>query len=513
MLTPSNWKAFGAGWLLWSLGVAVPGSVQGQPTSPHAAPPRVVVEVEEDVYTVTPANNGAGPMWCSGSTTLVRLGDRVFASGLETLPDARPLNNCRWLLFERTPDGWQQVQADPTGRTREPSPLAVFPDGQLFLSANPTRVEDPTVYSGPSRPELIRFLAKEAGAGFEILPPKWVGTPPFTEHSYRSFAADGPRHELILFQNVGYTHAEWTFRDAAGNWRAQGQLTWPWGAEYDRPQPIRICYPNVALQDRAVYFCGVSDIIEPYRAWRDYKRERTGREWDYDFRRLFFSWSPDVTTGEFKDWIEIASRDQTAGWISPGDLWVAPDQTVHLVWTERAIDERLRNRFFPNERQSHQLNYARIRHGQILHRDTLAQADEGVSGEIPAAPRFHALPDGRLLLIYHVRGSDPQGRSLSENRLMELLPEGVGPPPYVRVPLRHPMHTYFTATVRAGSAPSQFIDLLGHGTAANDTLRYARIRVLGAAKSRPAVEGGRIGFSQGQGEVGREIDRSLAGSR
>ncbi|MBI4621802.1 MAG: hypothetical protein HY736_01110, partial [Verrucomicrobia bacterium] len=30
-----------------------------------------VVEIEEDVYTYANANNGAGPMWCAGSTTLV----------------------------------------------------------------------------------------------------------------------------------------------------------------------------------------------------------------------------------------------------------------------------------------------------------------------------------------------------------------------------------------------------------------------------------------------------------
>ena len=57
-----------------------------------------VVEIEEDVYTYTNASNGAGPMWCGGSTCLVRSGDHLFASGLETVAAAKPLNNCRWLL-------------------------------------------------------------------------------------------------------------------------------------------------------------------------------------------------------------------------------------------------------------------------------------------------------------------------------------------------------------------------------------------------------------------------------
>src|SRR6266702_421968 len=96
------------------------------------------IEIEEEVYTYDPANNGAGPMWCAGSTCLVRVVQDVFASGLETLKDAKPLNNCRWMLFKRGPAGWEKVRVDDTDRTREPCPLAAFTDGRLFLSANPT---------------------------------------------------------------------------------------------------------------------------------------------------------------------------------------------------------------------------------------------------------------------------------------------------------------------------------------------------------------------------------------
>src|SRR6266542_5733820 len=60
-----------------------------------------LVEIEEDIYRYEPANNGAGPMWCSGSTCLVRVGDSLLASGIETLPDCPPLNNCRWTLWQR----------------------------------------------------------------------------------------------------------------------------------------------------------------------------------------------------------------------------------------------------------------------------------------------------------------------------------------------------------------------------------------------------------------------------
>jgi hypothetical protein len=86
-----------------------------------------VVEVEEDLYTYTNAQNGAGPMWCSGSTTLVRTGDWLFVSGLETIPEAKPLNNCRWMLFTRGgPTAGLACGSTPTAArvSHRPSPLS-----------------------------------------------------------------------------------------------------------------------------------------------------------------------------------------------------------------------------------------------------------------------------------------------------------------------------------------------------------------------------------------------------
>ncbi len=440
--------------------------------SPALAPK---VEIEEQVYHYQPADNGAGPLWCSGSTCLVRIGQELFASGLETLPGLKPLNNCRWQLFQRQEHGWELQQADATGRTREPCPLAGFPDGRLFLSANPT-LTDSNTYAGPARPEILQFLARAPQQPAQRLLPVWDGNPAFSEHSYRSFAADGPGRELVLFQNIGYTHAEWAFRDSTGAWSAHGKLLWPQGSEYPKPESIRVCYPDVALHRRSVHFCGVSDIVEPYPEWRAFKKQLTGQEWDYDFRRLFYTWTPDITRTNFQGWIELASRDKTCGWISPGDLWVAPDVTAHVVWTERAIDERLRPKFFPQEKQRHELNYAVLRNGRLLLRRTLLHAEEGKPGEVPSAPRFQVTSDNRLFLVFYVQGVGASGKAISENRLLEILEHGETGS-QKRIPFERPFTSYFTATVRAGSPPANILELLGQQAGLPATTSYAKVRL------------------------------------
>ncbi|GMV97167.1 MAG: hypothetical protein AMXMBFR83_15260 [Phycisphaerae bacterium] len=434
---------------------------------------KAIVEAEEEVYRYEEFDNGAGPSWCAGCTCIVRSGGAVLVSGMEKIPEARPLNNARWLLFARTAEGWRLQQKDPAGRTREPSPLGVLSDGSVLMSVNPT-LAPPDAHAGPARPQILRFDARRPEQPFRTILPVWDGQPAFTEHSYRSFAVDGPLGEYILFQNIGYTHAEWAFCDRDGRWSRNGRLAWPWGADYAKPQPIRVCYPSVQLRERAVFFCGVSDIVEPNPAWREYKERLTGRQWDYDFRRLFFTWTPDVVAKDFRPWVEVASREKTCGWLFPCDLWADPGGVAHVLWTERAIDTRLREQFFPDEKQSEALNYARIREGRVISQSSILLAREGdESSPVPGRGRFQVTPAGRLFVFLHAVVRDADNKRTDRNFLVEIRPDGTTGP-FVPVPLKVPLTNFFTAGVRAGCAPSETIDLLGDS---NRTVRYARVRL------------------------------------
>ncbi|HOJ22517.1 MAG TPA: hypothetical protein PLU39_09405 [Armatimonadota bacterium] len=466
-----------------AVGLACAATVAaGEARKQMPEPLKPTVEIEEDVYHFEPANNGSDPMWCWGSTCLTRAGGELFASGLETLKEYRPLNNVRWLLFRRGAEGWERVAADEKGRTREPCPIVGFSDGQLFLSANPTLLTDPKAEGGgPARPEILRFDAKNLKAGYETLLPEWDGKPPFTEHTYRTFAADGPGRELILFNNIGYDYAEWCFRDRDGRWAARGRLAWPPKEEPVEVAPYheksdRITYPNVVLKDRAVHLCGAA----AYNTWsRVTTPDKMGRNWGNRWRRLYYTWTPDILSRQWKEWVLVANTQENGGWLFPGDLWVGPDGTVHLLWYEGPIGKALRDQFFPDIKRTWAWRYARIRNGKVVYRRTLLEGGEGINtdtaGETGGA-RFQVTPDNRLFVIYFLVTTDESGKRVPSNRVMEILPDG-SPGESVVLPLQHPLRGFFTATHRGGSPPSTTVDLLGYRYGTQNQISYARVRL------------------------------------
>lgn len=438
-----------------------------------------VVEAQYQVYETGNANNGSGPMWCYGSTCLVRLGKEAFASGLDLIPGAKPLNNVRWTLFNLGDEGSKLLQADLAGRQREPCPMGVFDDGRLLLTSNPTLNHPPEKEGGgPAQPVLLRFDAKKPAMPPQVSLPVWEGKPKFTEHSYRAFCVDGKNHEALYLQNVGYDTSYWSFLDRGGEWSKCGSIKMPWGAEFEKPEAIRVCYQNTALRDRAAYILGVSDIIEWVREWREYKLVlHKGKTWDYDFRRLYFCWTADIAAQPFSEWVKVAECPH-CGHITNLDLHIDDQQRAHILWLEQSIwDPRVRDKFFPGEPITYALMYWIIAKGQAVQKTRLVfGGEQQANQEQPGYARFQVTPDGRLFVFYYTSGADEKGRRFAENRLMEIYPGGSHSDP-VRVPLKHPMTSFFTATERGGSARSATLDLLGPSNTMPGIL-YARINLL-----------------------------------
>ncbi len=196
-------------------------------------------------------------------------------------------------------------------------------------------------------------------------------------------------------------------------------------------------------------------------------------------RRMMFTWTPDITAAPFREWVEVGSTMANGGWLFPGDLWVAPDGAAHVLWYEGPMPRRLRDERFPDVKLTHAIKHAMVRDGRVVHRGTLIEGGEGLADEIPQSiqPRFQITPENRLFALYYVSGTNSAGNRVSENRLVELLPDGTPGTPVV-VPLEHPFRMAFTATPRGGSPPSNLLDLFGvRVDGPPSTICYARVRM------------------------------------
>jgi len=477
---------------------------QSGQAAPRPAPFEVRVEAEEVVcplpaYEVT--NNGSGMFWDSGCTQLVRVGDRLFVSAFEAVPGAAPLNNARWALYERGTAGWKLCQRDTKDRTREPCPLAVRHAGRVLMSVNPTLAPlipaPPDVdkkkmlpgggdlrhqwRGGPARPEFLEFAPAHPEQEPKHLVPPWNGEPKFTEHSYRTFAADGARGEFILFQNIGSTHSQWAFLDRAGGWKT-GQLVWPEGEDtrYSpyHDQRARVNYPNAILSNRQVHFIGTS----PYNIWKridPLKTETWGREkWGARMRRIHYAWTPDITASPFMAWTVVADTMDDGGTLTLGDSWLAADGRVHVVWLQEPIHPKLRDVHFPDIQRDWRLWYGVLKEGKLLAKRVLFSGGETTGPVQPTGrPRFHVAPDQTLYILYNLTGTTPATKEQTGSYAVRVEADGAISSA-VRIPLQRPLTgTFFTATPRSGNRLAEAADLLLADTLdGKPVARYARIR-------------------------------------
>jgi len=439
-----------------------------------------MVVAEETITPFQHFNNDASPMWTFGSRTIARLNDTVFAMVPEVGADARPYCNTRWVLYRR-PDGgrWERVQASPIFDEREPCPLALLPGRRLILSVNPAREHTYTMDNGSwgfrYEPGLLQFSTDDLHNQPMPVHLPWDRAYDFSAHTYRALAADPVAGTMLLTTQVpvndDFKHA-YLFFDANGQVVRQGLLHFP----------MRGCYQQVAVCGNTVYVMAVSDEKEPNPVWRAYKREQTGQSWDYDFRQLFFTWTPDITTTEFSPPLTFFSRDDTAGHLLNLDLALNAEGDAHLLFRDRNIwHPCMRDRFFPDTPITVALKYARVRNGRVIDRQTLLEAAETPAPEtqqartveempdgqlyalwshhglrmrspVPEYGTFHATPDGRLFVIWYQSGPE------AGNYIRQIQPASSPPQ---RLPLDKPLTQFYAACPRNGCLPSHTIDLYG----------------------------------------------------
>lgn len=483
----------------WIVGVSLAmlaASVAAEPLDADLFDVRVEVEeiaCELPAYQVT--NNGSGMFWSSGSTQMVRVGERVFVSAFEAVPGAAPLNNARWALYERRPEGWTLCQRDEKDRTREPCSLATSHGGRLLMSVNPTLaplVPAPAkAVGGPARPEFLEFDSAHPQQKPQHLVPTWSENPTFTEHSYRAFSADGKNGEFILFNKVGTSQTAWAFLDRDGAWKT-GLLTWPKGEDpkysvwHDEYTPVN--YANVILSDRQVHYIGQSPIniwnrIDPTN------RETWGRDkWGWRMRKLHYAWTPDIKTKPFSEWILVDDTMDEGGTVGMGDSWLAPDGRLHLVWQREPINGKLRDLHFPDIKRDWQVCYGILEQGRLISKQVVVSGGETTGPLRPTGiighPRLHITPNHTIYILCNMVGTTPETRLQTGTYAIRIDSDGSVSAP-VRIPLaRRITSTFFTATPRAGNQLTEAADLLIADTMdGKPVARYARIRFCPADSS------------------------------
>lgn len=427
-----------------------------------------IIEIEESVYQYAPARNGATPLGCHGNTCIIRHGENVFVSGTETLRELEPLNNTRWMLWRRNANGWKLLRQDDEGRQREPCPLGIFADGRLWLSNNPT-LTPPNTFEGPSNPHLLRFDANNPAAPPSILQPQWQFNPGFNEHSYRAMGVDSAGGEIAVFNNFGYEQQHWAFLDRNGEWANRGVIQYP----------QRGCYENVALRNGVCQVQAVGDVVEPNAEWSAWKKAEGHRaEWDFVFRRLFYTRNLNMATQQFSAPIEIDNADETAGVVRNLDFYIDRDGAAHSLYFKQTVEiPEMRDVFFPDTPLAASLEYSIIRDNQVVQRKTLMQLDLKKDRAAPDWARFQVTPDGQLFVFAITRDK----ASEVKNCLFEILPNGEISTP-VEIKLQKPLTAFMTANERGGSMPSNYLDIYGSAntdflSGKDDEMRYVRIRL------------------------------------
>ena len=425
-------------------------------------------KVADEMIAVIPsADNGASPLWCFGSSIFVRDGEDLYLSLLQTDQGLPPNGNCHWEIWKRAGGHWKTLFRGGEGLEREPCPLLRMAPGELILSTQSKVMEKPFhdgkgAISWYAKPGLTGIFPNESEneTVFHHYHPVFPNGAQFSDASYRGAGVDPKNRELLLLviDQRGDEDYQVSWLKSDETWQSLPVLKFP----------IRACYPQVVLRDWRAHVLAIGDIVEPIEEWRKMKFSQLQRRWDYVFRRLFYTWSPDLEQETFGKPLEIDSVDTTGGNMLNLDLYVDERNRAHILYLKNPYQYAfMRDRYFPGARMSVSLEYVVIEEGRVLSRNTLVEGSaeeefpQGVENLHLWSGRLHPLPDGSLGVLYSGawkgdRGDERKGMffaRISKSGIVEQTME---------LPVSKTLTgSFFTNTRRSGSDVGKRLDIIG----------------------------------------------------
>lgn len=396
-------------------------------------------------------------MWCYGDSTVVRVGDSLFATHTRVLPE-RPGLPCTVMeLFAKRGEGaWHREFSDEGRYQREPCPILSLGNGLIGVTVNPcdeTEPEDPWAGGSiASTPQLYVFDVSGPARLVRRVTLRWDDPAyRFAEHSYRSSAVDA-ESGVMLFTNGHYPPGSegehcYTLMDKAFSTLRSGALRFA----------LRSCYHNICMRAGETYLFAVRDVIETQPEWKAYKQAVTGNIYDYAIRAVTMLYTPDIRKQEFGAEKVVLHRDDTCGRVCNLDCARDADGDVVLVCAVTNIQmDFMRDVFFPGEKLEKSLEVLRLRAGAVIGRRVIDVSGE-CGGKNPATEygaALHTMPDGSLRLLWSKRFAPAQ----------DAVPDGlylcnVQGTERTRISER-PIGAFFISRCRLGAAPSDTVDLV-----------------------------------------------------
>ena len=420
----------------------------------------------EKICDTAPFDNGAGPTWSRGNSPIVRVGDRVFVTNSRVIADRARLNRTSLELYEKCGEGdWQLVFYDEGVFQREPCPILYLGGNRLAVTVNPTvehfANEQESLYV-PCTPMVYLFDISDGVKRTDGIVLPWGDSSyQFMDHSYRSFAVDSVSGDLFFTNQYlvgdGGEHC-YSLLDQDFHPKRCAPLRFP----------QRACYHNIAMRGGETYVFAIQDIVEPNEEWRRYKYDKTGRHWDYDFRKLYLNYSANLEAEDFGDSVLVCDRDATCGWVTNLDCcYDANGDMLLLVSAQNVHEPFMRDRFFPNEPLETVLEVYRFSHGKVTGKMVVDRSEEKEKATLYGG-FFHTAASGEVYLIWSKEtdvASNPvqTGTYLSPVNALDQRP----------VRLMDAAGLLFGSKTRLGARPTDSIDL--YWPQGEEAILYARV--------------------------------------